>query len=385
MTPHLHNDNDRRGPIHRSFGLFVSIGVSLLTTMVPAAAPAQDARGPVKSVEVVILSTMLTDRAGVGEWGFSALVETDGRRILFDTGARPETVLQNARELKIDLSGVTDVILSHHHGDHVGGLVTLRRELAKRNPDALKRAYVGAGIFLSRPGPDGRETNEALALKKEFETLGGSFVVIERATELFPGAWLTGPVPRTYPERNWSFKRTIRFPDGRQVEDNVPEDMSLVLDTDKGLVLVSGCGHAGIINTLEYARQKVRETRVHAALGGFHLFEADAPPSTGPPQSSAPWRCRTFSAPTARGSSRCTSFASGLGWVAQIVLSARSERGSPCETGSTPVCLHDKTLGSRNRVRWMSSVEANGKFDLAGTEDCFTILIQAEGACGRSL
>ena len=99
---------------------------------------------------------------------------------------------------------------------------------------------------------------------------------MDQATELFPGAWLTGPVPRTHPERNWSFKRTIRYPDGRQVEDNVPEDMSLVLDTEKGLVLVAGCGHAGIINTLEYARQKVRETHVHAALGGFHLFEADA-------------------------------------------------------------------------------------------------------------
>ena len=173
MTPHLHNDNDRRGPNHRSFGLFVSIGVSLLTTMVPAAAPAQDPRGPVKSVEVVILSTMLTDRAGVGEWGFSALVETDGRRILFDTGARPETVLQNARELKIDLSGVIDVILSHHHGDHVGGLVTLRRELAKGNPDALKRAYVGAGIFLSRPGPDGRETNEALRSRRSSRRWAG--------------------------------------------------------------------------------------------------------------------------------------------------------------------------------------------------------------------
>ena len=68
--------------------------------------PAQT-RGPVKSVEVVILSTMLTDRSGVGEWGFSALVGTDGRRILFDTGVRPETVLRNARELKIDLSGVS--------------------------------------------------------------------------------------------------------------------------------------------------------------------------------------------------------------------------------------------------------------------------------------
>ncbi len=276
MMPHLHNDNDRRGQKRRLFGQCVSVGISLLATMVSPAAPAQEARGPVKSVDVVVLSTMLTDKSGVGEWGFSALVEADGRRMLFDTGARPETVLQNVRELKIDLSGVTDVILIHHHGDHVGGLVTLRRELVKGNPDALKRAYVGAGIFLSRPAPDGRETNEALAVKQEFESLGGSFVVVERATELFPGAWLTGPVPRTYPERNWSLKRTIRFPDGRQVEDNVPEDMSLVLDTEKGLVLVSGCGHAGIVNTLEYARQKVRETRVHAALGGFHLFEADA-------------------------------------------------------------------------------------------------------------
>ena len=95
-------------------------------------------------MEIVILSTMLTDHLGVGEWGFSALVRTDGHRILFDTGERPETVLQNARELKIDLSGVTEVILSHHHGDHVGGLLTLRRELARTNPDALKRAYVGA-------------------------------------------------------------------------------------------------------------------------------------------------------------------------------------------------------------------------------------------------
>jgi 7,8-dihydropterin-6-yl-methyl-4-(beta-D-ribofuranosyl)aminobenzene 5'-phosphate synthase len=87
---------------------------------------------------------------------------------------------------------------------------------------------------------------------------------------------LTGPVPRTYPERNWSLKRSIKRPDGEMVEDNLPEDMSLVLDTDKGLVVVSGCGHAGIINTLEYARRQVRDTQIHAALGGFHLFEADA-------------------------------------------------------------------------------------------------------------
>jgi 7,8-dihydropterin-6-yl-methyl-4-(beta-D-ribofuranosyl)aminobenzene 5'-phosphate synthase len=236
----------------------------------------QPAPKQVKALEVVVLSTMLTDRAGVGEWGFSALVEADGHRILFDTGARPDTVLSNAREMKIDLSEVTEVILSHHHGDHVGGLLTLRRELAKQKPDALKKAHVGAGIFLSRLGPDGRETNEALLLKKEYEELGGEFVLVKRPIELFPGAWLTGPVPRTYPERNWTIQRKVRHDDGRLVEDNLPEDMSMVIDTDKGFVIVSGCGHAGIINTLEYARQKVRETGVHAALGGFHLFEADA-------------------------------------------------------------------------------------------------------------
>jgi 7,8-dihydropterin-6-yl-methyl-4-(beta-D-ribofuranosyl)aminobenzene 5'-phosphate synthase len=115
-----------------------------------------------------------------------------------------------------------------------------------------------------------------VAIKKDYEALGGAFVVIEQPTEIFPGAWLTGPVPRMYPEKNWSLKRTIRHPDGRQVEDIVPEDMSLVLDTDKGLVVVSGCGHAGIVNTLEYARRQIRECPVHAALGGFHLFEADA-------------------------------------------------------------------------------------------------------------
>jgi 7,8-dihydropterin-6-yl-methyl-4-(beta-D-ribofuranosyl)aminobenzene 5'-phosphate synthase len=240
-----------------------------------ASAPAYPPRPRVKSLEIVVLSTMLTDRAGIGEWGFSALVVADGHRLLFDTGARPETVLQNARELRIDLSGVTEVILSHHHGDHTGGLTTLRRELARQNPKALERAYVGTGIFLSRPGPDGHESNEALAIKNEYEALGGSFAVVERPTELFPGAWLTGPVPRTYPERNWSLKRTIKQPDGRLVEDNVPEDMSLVIDTDKGLVVLAGCGHAGIVNTLEYARRQVRETQVHAALGGFHLFEAD--------------------------------------------------------------------------------------------------------------
>src|SRR5580692_2798519 len=84
----------------------------------------QPPHAQVKTLKVTILSTMLADE-GIGEWGFAALVESDGHRILVDTGARPETVLSNARELKVDLSDVKEVILTHNHDDHVGGLMTL--------------------------------------------------------------------------------------------------------------------------------------------------------------------------------------------------------------------------------------------------------------------
>jgi 7,8-dihydropterin-6-yl-methyl-4-(beta-D-ribofuranosyl)aminobenzene 5'-phosphate synthase len=241
----------------------------------PAAREAQ-VPARMRLLHVTVLSTMLADTKGIGEWGFAALVEADGHRLLFDTGARPETVLENALELGVELADISEVVLSHHHGDHTGGLVTLRRELAKKNPKALSRAFVGPGIFLSRPRDDGSESNETIALRKSYEASGGTFVEVVNPTEIFPGAWLTGPVPRTHPERNWSGKGWVKTAEGL-VEDTIREDMSLVLDTERGLVVVSGCGHAGIINTLEYARKAVREGPVHAALGGFHLFAADEP------------------------------------------------------------------------------------------------------------
>ncbi|MGE0438975.1 MAG: MBL fold metallo-hydrolase [Gemmatimonadales bacterium] len=227
-------------------------------------------------VKITVLSTMLAGNpdGGVGEWGFAALVEVDGRKLLFDTGARPDLVLHNARELGIDLAEVTDVILSHNHDDHVGGLVTLRRELRARNPAALSRAHVATGIFWSRVDGAGKEDNGLLPIRKDYEALGGSFVEHRGPAELLPGVWFTGPVTRKYPERNWSGSYTVKTPTGA-VEDNIPEDASLVIDTADGLILLSGCGHAGIVNTVEFAQEVVRRAPVRAAVGGFHLFRAD--------------------------------------------------------------------------------------------------------------
>ncbi|MDX1979354.1 MAG: MBL fold metallo-hydrolase [Bryobacteraceae bacterium] len=239
-----------------------------------ACAAAQAQPGPqIKDVKVRILSTMLADE-GIGEWGFAAVVEADGRRILFDTGARPETVLRNAQEMGVDLASITDVILSHNHGDHTGGLLTLRRELRAKNANALSRAHVGKGIFLSRAGADGAEHNYLRKVKADYEALGGTFIEYAEGRQLFPGAWFTGPVKRTYPEKNWSTRHPVHHEDGTRGEDNLPEDSSLVLDTGRGLVIIAGCGHAGIINTLEQARRQVRNAPVHAAIGGFHLFNA---------------------------------------------------------------------------------------------------------------
>lgn len=229
---------------------------------------------PIQDVQVRILSTMLAESSGIGEWGFAAVVEADGRRILFDTGARPETVWKNAREMGVDLSTITDVILSHNHGDHTGGLITLRREMGRANAKALSRAHVGKGAFWPRPGDGGVERNHLLTVRGEYEKLGGVFVEYDAAKEIFPGGWLTGPVERVHAERNWSGGGMLIRPGGDRVEDTLPEDMSLVLDTVKGLVVISGCGHAGIINTLEQARRAVRKSPIHAAIGGWHLFAA---------------------------------------------------------------------------------------------------------------
>lgn len=222
----------------------------------------------IEKLNIRILSTMLADR-GIGEWGFCALIEFDGKKILFDTGARPETVFNNATELGVDLSDVTDVFISHSHGDHTGGLALLRERFAAKNPKALSVAHIGEGAFYPRNDAD--YNTSVTTFKNSFEKSGGRFIVYNGPKQIYPGVWITGPVPRTHDERNWSTLGKLTTPDGKTIEDNVPEDQSLVFNTTQGTVVVSGCGHSGVINTLAYTQQ-FQPGAVHALIGGFHLF-----------------------------------------------------------------------------------------------------------------
>jgi 7,8-dihydropterin-6-yl-methyl-4-(beta-D-ribofuranosyl)aminobenzene 5'-phosphate synthase len=149
--------------------------------------------------------------------------------------------------------------------------MTLRTALKTQDPAALSTAYVARGIFYSRPEEQG-EGNAMIAMKPKFEATGGEFVEKTSMTQIMPGVWLTGPIPRVYPERNWSGSGQVRTPQGL-VEDNVPDDQSLIIDTAQGLIVVTGCGHAGIVNILTAADRQFHKPTM-AVVGGVHLFRA---------------------------------------------------------------------------------------------------------------
>ena len=233
--------------------------------------------------EITLLSTMLASFAGEGEWGFSALIETEAGSVLVDTGFKQSTVWRNSSALGVDLSGVRDVVLTHYHTDHTGGLLYMRRQLMQAFPDALSRVFVGKGFFQQRfmldgqpvyslPGgmnPDHFETPSDFRCVAE--ALGVEFIEVEEAREILPGIYLTGPIERRHDERNVSPGRFLDAAARRP--DDIPESQVIGLLTKGGWLLVSGCGHAGIVNATAALRD-IRPVPVTMAVGGFHLFRA---------------------------------------------------------------------------------------------------------------
>ncbi len=252
----------------------LALAMTLVSQPAVSVASAAD-QHPVHALKITVLVTNVAGdpRAGDGEWGFSALVEVDGKKILYDTGASSDLVLRNARALHLDLSDVEDVVLSHNHWDHVGGLLALRAEFSKSNPKAMSRVHVAAGIFRPRWTSINEDHNGLKDIRAQYLATGGNFIVHDGPTELMPGVWFTGPVPRPNNEKNWSPGLSLDTPSGR-IEDNVPEDGALLFDTPEGTVILTGCGHAGVINIVEYVRHLQGARPLIAIVGGIHLFAA---------------------------------------------------------------------------------------------------------------
>ena len=240
-----------------------------------AHAIAADARSA-ESVEITILSSNLANGSAVGEWGFSALAEVDGKCVLFDAGRHADTVPRNIEVLDVDLSCVTDIVLSHFHFDHMGGLTTLIENTRAKNPDAMGRIHVAEGFFRSRrivSRSGDAEWNQMIAIREQLAAEGVEFNIHSEATEILPSIWLTGPIERTHPEKNYPTVVEVKI-EGDWVVDYVPDSQGLTIVTAEGPIVLLGCGHSGSVNLLEQVQRDIQDESIHALMGGMHLFSA---------------------------------------------------------------------------------------------------------------
>lgn len=201
----------------------------------------------------------------LGEHGFAALVEHPGGALLFDTG-QGATLLANAQRMNRDLHRVQTVLLSHGHYDHTGGLLPLLRSCGP------KRVVAHPGIFAPRYRV--KDTGEAIAIgipytEEYLVGQGARFDLSQESREVVPGIFLTGEVPR-----HTDFETGDRGLYGdprRESVDLLPDDQSLIIRGERGLAILLGCCHAGLVNTIETACRLTGEERVYAVVGGTHL------------------------------------------------------------------------------------------------------------------
>jgi 7,8-dihydropterin-6-yl-methyl-4-(beta-D-ribofuranosyl)aminobenzene 5'-phosphate synthase len=205
-----------------------------------------------------------------GEHGLSMLIESHEVCLLFDTGTSADILSHNLRVLKRDLKDVTHIVLSHGHYDHTGGLQWVLSQVSspqiiadpatfdKKFSREEKKAAVSTGSPLSR---------------EQVEKSGNLHVTVE-PYRIAPNITVTGWIPRltTYETTPSTFYIEA---EGKLEHDQVLDDRSIVLETERGLVLVCGCCHAGLINTLMHIKESFNRP-ILAVVGGIHLIGASA-------------------------------------------------------------------------------------------------------------
>jgi 7,8-dihydropterin-6-yl-methyl-4-(beta-D-ribofuranosyl)aminobenzene 5'-phosphate synthase len=222
----------------------------------------------------------------IAEPGFSALVriEKDGRErtLLFDTGVSPNGMVENMRRLGLSPSDVEVIVLSHGHWDHVTGMEGLVRVLGATNLPVMIHPEFWNRRRISFPGLEPAEL--PATSRSALEGMGFEIVEERQPSFLLDGAALiTGEVDRTTTFET-GFRGHEAFRDDSWRPDPlILDDQALVLQLrDRGLVILSGCGHAGIVNTVRYARELTGQDTVAAIVGGFHLSGPMFEPIIGP-------------------------------------------------------------------------------------------------------
>jgi 7,8-dihydropterin-6-yl-methyl-4-(beta-D-ribofuranosyl)aminobenzene 5'-phosphate synthase len=223
------------------------------------------------SITVLVENTACLG-SGRGIWaehGLSYWIDTGVSRVMFDTGASGTVLEHNAGRLGFDVKTADAIILSHGHLDHVGGLETVLRMAPGvpiyMHPDATRPKFTGL------PGRTHR-SDSLFFVGGAFRENGRKVVESRTAMEVTKGIWMTGEVPRTntYENTGGPF---CADPDGT-IPDPLLDDQALFIPTDKGTIVVTGCAHAGLINTLEYVKNLTDGEPIRFVIGGTHLETA---------------------------------------------------------------------------------------------------------------
>jgi 7,8-dihydropterin-6-yl-methyl-4-(beta-D-ribofuranosyl)aminobenzene 5'-phosphate synthase len=205
------------------------------------------------------------------EHGLAFHVQAGERCLLFDTG-QSDLLLTNATVLGLDLSRVEAIVLSHGHYDHTGGLAEVR-SIAPNARLLLHPAAVEPKFSANADGP-ARAVGLTDAALQAVREAGAAVTWTRQPTEVLPGVFATGEIPRetAFEDTGGRFYLDAA---GTQ-PDPLVDDQALFCDTAEGLVVIFGCAHAGVVNTLRHIRRLTDNRPIHTLIGGLHLLVASA-------------------------------------------------------------------------------------------------------------
>jgi 7,8-dihydropterin-6-yl-methyl-4-(beta-D-ribofuranosyl)aminobenzene 5'-phosphate synthase len=237
----------------------------------------------------------------LAEWGISILVETDTANILLDTG-QSTSASYNAAMLGIDLNKIDRIVLSHGHFDHTGGLRELLRHM-KKETEIIAHPDIWAAKYSRREGQKGRYIGIPFQ-RRELEFLGAKFNLTTKPVKITDSIMTTGEIPMVTDFEKVDPALFVKEDTGWE-PDKLLDDQALIINAEPGLVVLSGCGHRGIINTLYHAQQLTGVKQIYAVMGGFHL--------TGAPEEQVWLTIAALKELNAQivGASHCTGLAAG--------------------------------------------------------------------------
>jgi 7,8-dihydropterin-6-yl-methyl-4-(beta-D-ribofuranosyl)aminobenzene 5'-phosphate synthase len=219
----------------------------------------------------VTITTLMENTANtrfMAEWGLSIFIEADHRRILLDTGPGIST-LYNAQLLGMDFSTIDSIILSHGHYDHTGGLKYVLR--GTDAIDVISHPSIWDSKYAVRE--DKKEYIGIPFPREELESLGARFVMNRDPVWITDNIVTSGEIPLTTDYEEIDSVLYVNK-DEELMPDNLPDDLALAIKTDSGLVIILGCAHRGMINTIRHLQNITGDERVYCVVGGTHLISA---------------------------------------------------------------------------------------------------------------